>query len=74
MRYRPTTFTKGDICFDQRICGENVLKLQFFPRLGLLFIRASNLFLANLHSKFECQPITKNVFPVKLNNFYIGRI
>jgi hypothetical protein len=46
-----------------------VLKLPFFPRLGLLFIRDSNLFLANLHSKLECPLITKNVFPEITNNF-----
>jgi hypothetical protein len=37
---------------------------------NLLFTGTSTRFLANLHSKFECPPIMKIVFPEKTNNFY----
>jgi hypothetical protein len=43
-----------------------------YTRLRLLFIRASTLFLANLHSNFECPPIVKVVFPETTKNFCIG--
>jgi hypothetical protein len=52
---------------------EKCVEVAVFPRFGLLFISASNLFLANLHSKFECPPITKNVFPEVTKNFCIVR-
>jgi hypothetical protein len=39
----------------------------------LVFTTRSTRFLANLHSKFECPPITKNVFLEITKNFYIGR-
>jgi hypothetical protein len=42
-------------------------------RPQLLFTTRSTRLLANLHSKLECPPITKNVFPEITNNFHIGR-
>jgi hypothetical protein len=42
-------------------------------RPELLFTACLTRFLANLHSKLECPPITKNVFPEITNNFRIGR-
>jgi hypothetical protein len=52
---------------------ENRDEVAVFPRLGLLFTAQSTRFFANLHSKLECPPITKNVFPEITNNFRIGR-
>jgi hypothetical protein len=42
-------------------------------RLELPFTARATRFLANLHSKLECPPITKNMFPEITNNFRIGR-
>jgi hypothetical protein len=38
----------------------------------LLFTGTSTPFVANLHSKFECPPIMKIVFPEITKNFYNG--
>jgi hypothetical protein len=43
-------------------------------RPSLLFTTRLTRFLANLHSKLECPPITKNVFLEITKNFRIGRI
>jgi hypothetical protein len=42
-------------------------------RPQLTVTACSTQFLANLHSKLEWPPITKNVFPEITNNFRIGR-
>jgi hypothetical protein len=53
---------------------ENCGKVADFLNPKLLFTETSTRFLANLHSKFECPSITKNVFLKIRNNFYIGII
>jgi hypothetical protein len=59
--------------FLSTVCPGTSAEVADFPRLGLLFTTESNRFLANLHSKSECPPIMKNVFPEITNNFRIGR-
>jgi hypothetical protein len=55
------------------VCLGTSTEVAVFPRLGLLFTTRLTRFLANLYSKLECPPITKNVFPEITNNFDIGR-
>jgi hypothetical protein len=44
---------------------ENRVEVEVFPWLGLLFIRVSNLFLANLHSKIGMSANYKKCVPGK---------
>jgi hypothetical protein len=53
------------------VCPGTSTEVADFPRLDLLFTAQSNRFLANLHSKLECPPIMKNVFPEIMINFRI---
>jgi hypothetical protein len=55
------------------VCLGMSTEVAVFPQLGLLFTARLTQFLANLYSKLECPPITKNVFPEITNNFDIGR-
>jgi hypothetical protein len=51
----------------------NVGRSCSFSRAQVTVKAQSTRFLANLHSKLECPPITKNVFPEITNNFRVGR-
>jgi hypothetical protein len=59
--------------FLSTVCPGTSAEVTVFPQLELLFTARSTRFLADLHSKLECPPITKNVFPEIMNNFRIGR-